>query len=69
MKIGKKLLDHVTQHAHDDGIKSIYLGTIDKFEAAQHFYRKNGFYLIPKEELPSDFSIVPQDNRFYYKDI
>ncbi|MGK0554642.1 GNAT family N-acetyltransferase [Macrococcus capreoli] len=69
MKIGKKLLEHVIKHAHDDGIKSIYLGTIDKFEAAQHFYRKNGFHLIPKEELPSDFPLVTVDNRFFYKDI
>lgn len=69
MKIGKKMLEHVIKHAHDDGIKSIYLGTIDKFEAAQHFYRKNGFHLIPKEELPSDFPLVEVDNRFFYKDI
>ncbi|RXK18505.1 GNAT family N-acetyltransferase [Macrococcus sp. DPC7161] len=69
MKIGKKMLDHVIQNAHDDGIKSIYLGTIDKFEAAQHFYRKNGFHRIPKEELPKDFPLVKVDNIFYYKDI
>ncbi|MGV2876080.1 GNAT family N-acetyltransferase [Macrococcus capreoli] len=69
MKIGKKILNHVIQNAHDDGIKSIYLGTIDKFEAAQHFYRKNGFHRIPKEEFPKDFPLVKVDNIFYYKDI
>ncbi|MCE4956817.1 GNAT family N-acetyltransferase [Macrococcoides caseolyticum] len=69
MKIGKKLLLHVIEASKKDGIQAIYLGTIDKFEAAQHFYRKNGFHLILKEDLPQDFPLVPVDNIFYYKDI
>ncbi|UBH10929.1 hypothetical protein [Macrococcus armenti] len=36
---------------------------------AQHFYRKNGFHRILKEELPKDFPLVKVDNIFYYKDI
>lgn len=67
LKLGKKLLNKVIDASKDAHITDIYLGTIDKFISAQHFYRNNGFYEIKKSELPTDFPKIDVDNRFYHR--
>ncbi|GGB03631.1 N-acetyltransferase [Macrococcus hajekii] len=69
LKIGKQLLDTVIKKAKQDGIKAIYLGTIDKFISAQYFYSNNGFTEILKTDLPDDFPVIDVDNRFYFQNI
>jgi GNAT superfamily N-acetyltransferase len=46
----------------------VFLGTLDVFQAAQKFYRKNGFEEIPKSSLPVSFPLMPLDNTFFKKD-
>lgn len=46
LKLGKKLLNKVIDVSKDTHITDIYLGTIDKFISAQHFYRNNGFLIF-----------------------
>ena len=77
-KISKKL--NIPFHSTDDflydikytvykdrqkGIDEIFLGTFDKLEAAQRFYCRNGFELIPKQSLPAAFPLMQVDNRFF----
>jgi len=69
LKIGKKLLNKVVETAEQNNIKTIYLGTIDKFISAQYFYSNNGFTEIQESELPDDFPAIDVDNRFYFRNI
>jgi N-acetylglutamate synthase-like GNAT family acetyltransferase len=63
--VAAKLLTHLFNHAYQQAIKTIYLGTTDKFFAAHRFYEKKGFELIEKDALPSSFPIMAVDTRFY----
>lgn len=59
-------LEHwATQH----NIFSLYLGTIDKFVAAQKFYKRLGFKEITAEELPPAFPKMKVDNMFFKKEL
>ncbi|MFM2269071.1 MAG: hypothetical protein RL757_2512 [Bacteroidota bacterium] len=64
-KVGQQLLDTLIFHARQKGIKAIYLGTTEKFVAAQRFYEKNGFVEISPQDLPPPFPIVSVDVKFY----
>lgn len=63
--IGQKLLDHLLEWARQKGIKEIFLGTTEKFLAAQRFYEKNGFKEVEKNELPGAFPVMKVDVKFY----
>lgn len=63
--LGQKLLDHVIGWCQQKNINEIYLGTFNKLEAAQRFYKKNGFVAIEKSELPANFPIMQVDDRFF----
>lgn len=58
-------LDWARQHA----VRSVFLGTTDKFRAAHRFYEKHGFALIDKTLLPASFPFMPVDTRFYRLDL
>lgn len=65
--VGQALLDTLLAWCHEKDIHHIYLGTTDKFQAAQRFYEKNGFQNVAESELPE---IDPRirmkvDNRYY----
>jgi N-acetylglutamate synthase-like GNAT family acetyltransferase len=47
----------------------LYLGTMDRFTAAQRFYEKNGFENIPGESLPAGFPANSVDTVFYRKEL
>jgi N-acetylglutamate synthase-like GNAT family acetyltransferase len=63
--IAQKLLQTALNWCHEKGIETLYLGTVERFEAAQRFYRKNGFSKIDASELPQDFANNPIDTLFY----
>jgi N-acetylglutamate synthase and related acetyltransferases len=46
-------------------IRTLYLGTTEKFLAAHRFYAKNGFAEIARTDLPDAFPVMKVDNRFY----
>ena len=64
-RIGQKLLDTLFEWARKKKIHRIFLGTTDKFIAAQRFYEKNDFIEIEKNILPSEFPIMSVDVKFY----
>ena len=63
--VGQKLLNTLVDWAKQKGFTEIYLGTTEKFIAAQRFYEKNGFKEIERQQLPVTFPIMEVDNKFY----
>lgn len=63
--VGKTLLNTLLQWAKDKGFSDIFLGTTEKFIAAQRFYEKNGFEEINRDQLPKEFPIMKVDVKFY----
>ncbi|MBM7642538.1 GNAT family N-acetyltransferase [Streptococcus loxodontisalivarius] len=63
--VGRALIDKLLDYCRQTGIESVYLGTVDRFQAAQRFYQTIGFKLVEKEDLPEDFPFLEVDNRNY----
>ena len=63
--IGQKLLNSLLTWAKQKGFRQLFLGTTEKFLAAQRFYEKNGFIEVKKEGLPSTFPLMTVDVKFY----
>lgn len=67
--IAQRLLDLLLSVAKEAEMNNIYLGTIERLQAAIRFYERNGFTLIAKENLPSVFPIMKVDTHFFEKKI
>jgi len=63
--IAARLLAALLDEARRLSLRVLYLGTIDRYQAALRFYEKHGFTAIPPEQLPPQFPRMPVDNRFY----
>ncbi|MBC6491684.1 GNAT family N-acetyltransferase [Flavihumibacter stibioxidans] len=63
--IGKQLLDTALEWSRNNGIRKIYLGTVEQLVAARRFYEKNGFIEVAKNSLPDYFPRMEVDTRFY----
>jgi N-acetylglutamate synthase-like GNAT family acetyltransferase len=63
--VAARLLATLIGHARRFGLRTIYLGTTDKFLAAHRFYEKNDFALVDPSELPDSFPKMKVDSRFY----
>ena len=63
--VAQVLLQKLLTWCSNNGIKTIFLGTIDIMKAAHRFYEKNGFIKLDKLELPSKFPVMKVDNVFY----
>jgi GNAT superfamily N-acetyltransferase len=67
--IAELLLEKVINWAIENRLKTIFLGTMTQFKAAQRFYEKHGFDRISLENLPNDFPLNPVDSIFYKKNL
>ena len=65
LNVGKTLLNTLMDWAKHKGFTEIFLGTTEKFLAAQRFYEKNGFNEIEKRKLPRTFPVMEVDVKFY----
>jgi GNAT superfamily N-acetyltransferase len=63
--VGQALLNTLFDWAGKNNFTEIFLGTTEKFIAAQKFYIKNGFKEIQKKSLPVAFPVMSVDTRFY----
>ncbi|HET9697315.1 MAG TPA: GNAT family N-acetyltransferase [Terriglobales bacterium] len=63
--IAHALLKRLLKESKERGFQEIFLGTTEKFRAAQRFYEKNGFEAIAPEELPPAFPRMIQDTKYY----
>jgi GNAT superfamily N-acetyltransferase len=69
VKLGQQLLNTAENWCREQGLNSICLGTIPRLTAACRFYERNGFQIIPVENLPPEFPRMAVDTRFYWKDL
>jgi len=67
--VAQALLDTLLAHARGAGLRTIYLGTTDRFRAAHRFYEKSGFRLVGEDALPASFPRMHVDTRFYRLDL
>ena len=67
--IAQRLLNTLEESARTNTIKSLYLGTLERLQAAIRFYERNGFTLIQKQNLPTVFPLMPVDTHFFEKEI
>jgi putative acetyltransferase len=67
--IAQRLLDILESSSRENGITNLYLGTLERLQAAIRFYERNGFTLIEKQNLPSVFPLMPVDTHFFEKEI
>ena len=63
--VAQKLFDILLTYANEKKFEGLYLGTVNILQAAIHFYKRNGFSEIQKEELPIQFPLMIQDNIFF----
>ncbi|MES2286124.1 MAG: GNAT family N-acetyltransferase [Bacteroidota bacterium] len=63
--VGQALLNNLINWVGQKKMIEIFLGTTEKFVAAQRFYEKNGFVEIQKTELPKEFPLMGVDVKFY----
>lgn len=64
-----KLLSALLADAENRRVRTIFLGTTDKFVAAHRFYEKHGFTEIPRDRLPESFPIMAVNSKFYTIDL
>jgi N-acetylglutamate synthase-like GNAT family acetyltransferase len=67
--VAARLLETLMAHASAVGLKTILLGTTDKFLAAHRFYEKNGFAEVAVEDLPAGFPRMAVDTKFYRRTV
>lgn len=62
---GQLLLDTLITWCREKDIREIYLGTIERLEAAIRFYKRNNFFEVDKQSLPENFPIMKVDTHFF----
>jgi N-acetylglutamate synthase-like GNAT family acetyltransferase len=62
---GQLLLDTLITWCKEKDIREIYLGTIERLEAAIKFYKRNNFVQVNKKDLPENFPIMKVDTHFF----
>jgi putative acetyltransferase len=67
--IAQRLLNILTESAQENKMENLYLGTIERLQAAIRFYEKNGFTLLPKDDLPAVFPRMSLDTHFFEKNV
>ncbi len=67
--IAQNLLNKLNAWALGHQFENLYLGTIERLEAAVAFYKRNGFTAIEKENLPEQFPLMAVDTHFFEKNI
>jgi N-acetylglutamate synthase-like GNAT family acetyltransferase len=67
--VAAQLLHTAIDWARQHEVRSIFLGTTERFQAAHRFYEKHGFASIEKTLLPASFLFMPVDTRFYRLDL
>jgi putative acetyltransferase len=67
--IAQQLFDILSRAAKQAEMTNIYLGTLERLQAAIRFYERNGFTLIEKENLPKLFPIMAVDTHFFEQKI
>ncbi len=65
--VARRLLETLLDWARAHGLRTITLGTTDRFLAAHRFYAKQGFTPVAADELPAGFPRMAVDSLFFQK--
>ncbi len=65
--VAQGLLFALEKWAMQHDLQGLYLGTIERLQAAIQFYVKNGFEPVNQEDLPSNFPRMDVDTLFFGK--
>jgi len=63
--VAARLMHTLLHWARDNGVREIYLGTVDVYHAAHRFYEKNGFVEIARHEVPDSVPLMDVDVKYY----
>ena len=61
--------DTLLHWSQEQQVRTIVLGSIERFEAARKFYIRNGFEEMAKQDLPPKFPRMPLDTLFFRKNM
>lgn len=67
--LAQSLMDIALKWCKENGLESIWLGTIPRLEAAVKFYEKNGFDRVEADDLPLEFPRMAVDTLFFVKQV
>jgi putative acetyltransferase len=67
--VAQQLFDILENHALENMLDTLILGTIERLKAAIRFYERNGFEQIIKISLPEKFPLMSVDTHFFQKKI
>ncbi|MCJ2165903.1 MULTISPECIES: GNAT family N-acetyltransferase [unclassified Pseudodesulfovibrio] len=59
------LMQTLLSWARSNGVREIYLGTVDIYHAAHRFYEKNGFTEVSPGQVPESVPFMEVDVKFY----
>lgn len=65
--LAQSLMNIALDWCVENGLESIWLGTIPRLEAAVRFYEKNGFDRVAAENLPPEFPRMAVDTLFFVR--
>jgi N-acetylglutamate synthase-like GNAT family acetyltransferase len=68
-RVAAGLLETLLRYARAAQLRTILLGTSEKFPAAHRFYEKHGFSPVEPESLLPTFPRMTVDTRFYRMDL
>ncbi len=63
--IAAALMQTLLDWSREQGVKEIYLGTVDCYHAAHRFYEKNGFDEVTRDEVPECVPLMDVDVKYY----
>jgi GNAT superfamily N-acetyltransferase len=67
--LAQALLDTLLDHAGNQTLPGLWLGTLPHMGAAHRFYERNGFQRVEPGALPRDFPRMAVDTVFYALDL
>lgn len=63
--IAAALMKTLLEWSKKQGVKEVYLGTVDCYHAAHRFYEKNGFVEVERSGVPASVPLMDVDVKFY----
>jgi len=63
--IAAKLMQTSLDFARGNGVREVYLGTVDVYHAAHRFYEKSGFVEVARHQVPDSVPLMGVDVKFY----
>lgn len=63
--IAAALMRTLLDWAGENGVREIYLGTVDVYHAAHRFYEKSGFTEVARQDVPDSVPLMDVDVKYY----